>query len=177
MQPDASPGLLEAYLERRAALTRFFALRTGSEAQAEDIVQDIFLKLKAMAPETVAEVRSPAAFLYRLGSNVMLDRARGQRRSDRRDDDWVKAGGVFGAGDAIADEPSAEDAAWARLKLGRVIAAVRTLPVNAQTAFRLHKLDGLTHAETARAMGVSRSAVEKYVSATLKHLLREVGWP
>ena len=84
---------------------------------------------------------------------------------------------MFGAGDAIADEPSAEDAAWARLKLGRVIAAVRTLPVNAQTAFRLHKLDGLTHAETARAMGVSRSAVEKYVSATLKHLLREVGWP
>lgn len=177
MQPDASPGLLEAYLERRAALTRFFALRTGSDAQAEDIVQDIFLKLQAMTPETVAEVRSPVAFLYRLGSNVMLDRARGQRRSDRRDDDWVKAGGVFGAGDAIADVPSAEDAAWARLKLGRVIAALRGLPANTQTAFRLHKLDGLTQAETAQAMGVSRSAIEKYVSATLKHLLREVGWP
>ena len=177
VQPDARPGLLDAYLERRAALTRFFALRTGSEAHAEDIVQDVFLKLQAMTPEAVAEVQNPAAFLYRLGSNIMLDRARGRRRSDLRDDEWVKTGGVFGAGEAITDEPSAEDAAWARLKLGRVIAAIQSLPANAQTAFRLHRLDGLTHAETAQAMGVSRSAVEKYISAAFQHLLREVGWP
>jgi len=169
--------LLEAYLERRAALVRFFVSRTGSDALAEDIVQDIFLKLQAMPPESVAEVQSPAAFLYRLGSNIMLDRARGRRRSRQRDDDWVKAVGGAGAGDAIADEPSAEDAAWARLKLGRVIAAIRDLPPNAQTAFRLHKLEGMSHAEAAEAMGMSRSAVEKYVSAALKHLLREVGWP
>lgn len=177
MQPDPRSGLLNAYLERRPALTRFFALRTRSEDQAEDIVQDIFLKLQAMTPEAVAEVQSPAAFLYRLGSNIMLDKARGQGRSDRRADEWIKASGVFGTGDAIADDPSAEDTTWARLKLGRVISAIQSLPANAQTAFRLHKLDGLTHAETAEAMGMSRSAVEKYVSATLQHLLREVGWP
>ena len=177
MLPDPRSGLLDAYLERRVALTRFFALRTRSDDQAEDIVQDIFLKIQAMSPGAMAQVQSPAAFLYRLGSNIMLDRARGQNRRDRRDDDWVKSSGVFGVGDAIADEPSAEDATWARLKLGRVIAAIQTLPTNAQTAFRLHKLEGMTHAETAEAMGMSRSAVEKYVSATLQHLLREVGWP
>lgn len=177
MQPDVRSGLLDAYLERRDALTRFFALRTRSADQAEDIVQDIFLKLQAMTPQAVAEVQSPAAFLYRLGSNIMLDRARGQGRSDKRDNDWARAGGVSGSGDAVSDSPSAEDATWARLKLGRVIAAIRTLPPNAQTAFRLHKLEGLTHAETAQAMGMSRSAVEKYVSAALQHLLREVGWP
>lgn len=177
MQVDAQSTLLETYLERRAALVRFFVTRTGSDALAEDIVQDIFLKLQAMTPEAIAEVQSPAAFLYRLGSNIMLDRARGQRRSDQRDDDWVKAGGAFGTGGAIADAPSAEDATWARLKLGRVIAAIRDLPPNAQTAFRLHKLEGMTHAEAAEEMGMSRSAVEKYVSAALKHLLREVGWP
>lgn len=177
MQPEARSGLLDAYLERRSALVRFFALRTGSDVQAEDIVQDIFLKLEAMTPQAIAEVQSPAAFLYRLGTNIMLDRARGRRRSDQRDDDWVKSGGLFGSGEAIVDAPSAEDAVWARLKLGRVIAAIQTLPENAQTAFRLHKLEGMTHGEAARAMNMSRSAIEKYVSATLQHLLREVGWP
>lgn len=177
MQSDAKSGLLDAYLERRAALTRFFALRARSDDQAEDIVQDMFVKLQAMTPEAVAEVQSPAAFLYRLGSNIMLDRARGQGRRDKRDDDWARSGGAYSVGDAIADEPSAEDATWARLKLGRVIAAIQTLPINAQTAFRLHKLEGMTHAEAAQVMGMSRSAVEKYVSATLQHLLREVGWP
>lgn len=177
MQPDAKAALLDAYLERRGALVRFFALRTGSDAQGEDVVQDIWLRLEAMSPEAAAEVRSPAAFLYRLGSNLMLDRVRTGRRSSQRDDEWSQSRVATIGGDAVADQPSAEDAAWARLKLGRVIAALEGLPDKTRQAFRLHKLEGLSHAETAEAMGVSRSAVEKYVSATLKHLLREVGWP
>jgi RNA polymerase sigma-70 factor (ECF subfamily) len=39
----------------------------------------------------------------------------------------------------------------------------------------LHKFDGLTHAETAARMGISRSAVEKHVSLALGHLLKRVG--
>jgi RNA polymerase sigma-70 factor (ECF subfamily) len=42
-------------------------------------------------------------------------------------------------------------------------------------AFRLHKLEGLSQAETARAMGISVSAVEKHLSAALKSLTRTLG--
>lgn len=177
MQPDAKAALLEIYLERRDALVRFFALRTGSDAQGEDVVQDIWLRLEAMSPEAATEVRSPVAFLYRLGSNLMLDRVRSRRRGSQRDDAWAQSQVGIVGGDAVTDQPSAEDAVWARLKLGRVVAALESLPDKTREAFRLHKLEGLSHAETAEAMGVSRSAVEKYVSATLKHLLSEVGWP
>jgi DNA-directed RNA polymerase specialized sigma24 family protein len=41
-------------------------------------------------------------------------------------------------------------------------------------AFRLHKLEGLSHAETARAMGISVKVVEKHVSAALKALTRRL---
>jgi len=41
-------------------------------------------------------------------------------------------------------------------------------------AFRLHKLEGLSHAETARRMNISVSAVEKHISAALKLLLRKI---
>jgi RNA polymerase sigma-70 factor (ECF subfamily) len=156
---------------------RFFALRTGSDAQGEDVVQDIWLRLEAMDSEAAAEVRSPAAFLYRLGSNLMLDRVRSRRRGSQRDDAWAQSQVGTVGGEVVTEQPSAEDAVWARLKLGRVIVALESLPEKTREAFRLHKLEGLSHAETAEAMGVSRSAVEKYVSATLKHLLREVGWP
>jgi RNA polymerase sigma-70 factor (ECF subfamily) len=69
------------------------------------------------------------------------------------------------------DEPPADEAVDARLRLGRLLAAVEAMPPQTRRAFRLHKLQGLSHAETAAAMGVSRSAVEKHVSAALKFLL------
>jgi RNA polymerase sigma-70 factor (ECF subfamily) len=39
----------------------------------------------------------------------------------------------------------------------------------------LHKLNGLTHAETAAAMNISRSSVEKHIMASLKAILAKVG--
>jgi RNA polymerase sigma-70 factor (ECF subfamily) len=42
-------------------------------------------------------------------------------------------------------------------------------------AVRLHKLEGLSHAETAKAMGVSRSSVEKYIMACLRLILERAG--
>jgi RNA polymerase sigma-70 factor (ECF subfamily) len=75
-------ALLATYLERRADLERFFALRLRSAAAAEDLVQEIFVRLAAA--DAPSEIQNPAAYLYRLGSNLMLDRLRGERRSGRR---------------------------------------------------------------------------------------------
>ena len=66
----------------------------------------------------------------------------------------------------------------AKLQLARTLEAVKALPPAVQEAFRLHKLEGLSHAETAAAMGVSRSSVEKYMMASLKLIVAKVGrWP
>ena len=69
-----------------------------------------------------------------------------------------------------AAEPPADEAAASAQRLRQLIAAVQGLPPQAGRAFRLHKLEGLSHAETARAMGLSVKAVEKHVSAALKAL-------
>jgi RNA polymerase sigma-70 factor (ECF subfamily) len=53
--------------------------------------------------------------------------------------------------------------------------AVAEQPPQAGRAFRLHKLEGLSHAETARTMGLSVKAVEKHVSAALKALAAKLG--
>jgi len=73
--------LLSLYAEKRANLVRFFAARLNSRAEAEDLVQDIYLRLTAMDADRAVD--NPSALLHRIGSNLMLDRLRSQKRSAR----------------------------------------------------------------------------------------------
>jgi RNA polymerase sigma-70 factor (ECF subfamily) len=166
--PMSDDPLLAAYLERRANLVRFLAARAGSLAVAEDLAQELYLKLAARDP--TGEIGNPTAMLYRMALNLMLDRARGEARSTARDTAWRRVAATEIGGVDIADEPPADEAAASAQRLRLLVAAVRELPPQAGRAFRLHKLEGLSHAETARAMGLSVKAVEKHVSAALKAL-------
>jgi len=159
--------LLALYLERRPNLVRFLAARAGSLAAAEDLTQELYLKLAAR-DRTGEEVGNPLALLYRMALNLMLDRARGEARSAVRDTAWRQAVRTEIGGIDIADEPPADEAAASAERMRRLIAAVRELPPQAGRAFRLHKLEGLSQAETAQAMGLSVKAVEKHVAAALK---------
>lgn len=161
-------ALIEAYLDRRADLVRFFTLRLRSDAAAEDLVQEIYVRLARVADDIAIE--NPAAYLYRLGSNLMLEQMRGQRRSAARDAAWGDAQAMTLGPDPVADEVAADEALAARQRLTAVVEAVRELPPRTQEVFRLHKLEGLSHTETAARLGVSRSAVEKHMIAVLKHL-------
>lgn len=166
---DARSELLATYLERRSELLRFFTLRLRSATAAEDLIHDMYLRIATIDPHT--EVRNAAGFLFRLGSNLMLDRLRSERRSSSRDDEWRKAHGVIMGADDVADAPRADDAVAAKQRLAAVIAILDTLPLQSQRVFRMHKLDGLSHSEVALALGISRSAVEKHVMAVLRQLM------
>lgn len=177
MASSAKDQLLAVYLERRPALVRSFAARTGSRERAEDVVQDLYVRLQALTEQAAAEVQNPVAFLYRIGGNLVLDGVRRGKRTAARDKAWTEEGGEMVGGVSIADQPSPEDAAWARLKLDQVSRALEEVAPKARQAFRLHRIDGLTHAQIAERLGVSTSSVEKYLSGVLARLLKEVGWP
>ena len=176
--PKAPPGpsspaggedpLVQAYMARRANLIRFFAARTGSQAAAEDLAQELYLKLAARPAGDVAD--NPTAFLYRAALNLMVDRTRGETRAAARDAQWRGAHGTLMAGEEVAREPAADEVAASRQRLRQLIEAVAALPPQMQRAFSLHKLDGLSHAQTAQAMGISVKSVEKHISAALKAL-------
>ncbi|MFZ1992051.1 MAG: sigma factor, partial [Alphaproteobacteria bacterium] len=75
--------LVAAYLAMREDLKRYFTLRLGSAVAADDLVQEIYLKVIAVRPDR--EIENAPAFLYRLGSNLMLDQLRTARRGLARD--------------------------------------------------------------------------------------------
>jgi RNA polymerase sigma-70 factor (ECF subfamily) len=162
-------SLIGLYLERRADLVRFFTMRLRSAAAAEDLVQDIYVRLSGL--EAPADIQNPMAYLYRLGSNLMLDRLRGERRAANRDGAWLESQTTRIGIHEISAEPSAEAAVAARQRLALLTEALKELSPQTQRVFRMHKFEGLSHPEVAAAIGISRSAVEKHMMAALKHLL------
>ena len=104
----------------------------------------------------------------------MLDRLRHERRSQLRDDEWQRILRTRIGEDDVDDSPAADDALSARQRLVKLMASLESLPPRMREAFKLHKLEGLSHAETARSMGISISAVEKHISGALKLLLEQV---
>lgn len=168
MKDAATSGLTEIFMEKRTALLRYFSMRLNSEAAAEDLVQDIYVRL---ATAEIGPIENPVAFLYRLGTNLMLDRMKQRRRAEARDDAWQASRTMRAGGEDVANEPAADDALADRQRLARLMNALEALPPQRQRAFRLHKLEGLSHSETAATMGISRSAVEKHIIAALRQLL------
>ncbi|MBO9560893.1 MAG: RNA polymerase sigma factor [Caulobacter sp.] len=164
--------LAAAYMERREDMRRFFQARLGGRADVEDLVQELYLKVQSVAGEAID---NPPAYLYRLASNLMLDRLRRAKRAGARDDEWRRTHQTAVGVQDVAEEPDAESAVIARQRLEKIAEALKTLSPQTQQIFRLHKFEGLTHAETAARLGISRSAVEKHVSLALGHLVKRVG--
>ena len=156
---DLSGGLLRAaLLEHRAALLRYFIARRVPPDEAEDILQDLVVKLESHASGPVAE---PRAYLYRMAENLLLDRIRSEGRRRGREQAWVAA--QAGATLDADDRPSAERTLIARERLALVSAALAALPERSLFVFRRYRLDGMPQREIAAELGISLSAVEKHL--------------
>lgn len=163
--------LLRAFLERREQLVLFLAARTRDMAAAEDLVQDLYLKVAAAEAQ---DVRAPEAMLYRMAANLMIDQARSRQRSARRNAEWRQDNRAVVGREEVVTEPPADEALIGKERVRQLAEAVAALPPKMGQAFRLHKLEGMSQAQTAQAMGVSVKMVEQHISAAVKALTQRL---
>jgi RNA polymerase sigma-70 factor (ECF subfamily) len=135
------------YRRRQAAVYRFALQMSGSEALAEDVVQEVFLALIRDACAYDPQRGSVASFLYGIARNHVL------RRLDRR---WVAPDEA--AEPATGDHPESE---LARSELiSSVRAAVLALPVHYREVVVLCDLEEADYAEAAVALGCAVGTVK-----------------
>lgn len=176
MAPDADAALMLAFrrgdegafralYERHApAVIRYCSRLVGDPARAEDLAQDVFVKLYEAAPGYRAQARFKT-FLYRIATNHCLNELR--RPSVRA----RAAGPGPGAGEDGAPDldalPSAaatpEDHARAAALARAFEALCARLPESQRAALLLCRLEGLSHEEIAHALETSVSAVKSLV--------------
>ena len=163
-QPGANGGgvkLIETFLRHRETLLRHVSRRCGDTDEAADVVHDTYIRIAETQSD--ADVAECDAYVYRVAGNLAIDRV---RRTVRRS-------AVYGDeadGAHVADPcPGPETVAIDRDRLRQLEAALATLPPRVRTALLLFRVDGLSHADIARRLGVSPSMVAKYLAQALRH--------
>lgn len=150
--------------EFHANLLRFVARRVRNPADAEDVVQRVFLQVHRALP-TLRDADRIHAWIYQTTRRAIVDfyRTPAQRRE-------VAAGGAdqFDAAAPVAEnEPAA---------LSELAGCLRPLMTNLadtdREALALVEFDGLTQVEAARRLGVSVSGMKSRVQRA-RHRLRE----
>ena len=162
------PAFEELYARHSGRLYSVAYRMTGSAADAEDLLQDIFLQVY----RRIDSFRGEAAlgtWLHRLAVNACLDFVRSkQGRRQRATDSLDEPDAV----EPVAHASWRPDSALNRLDLER---AVAQLPPSYKQAFLLHDVEGLEHHEVSEllgiAVGTSKSLVHK-ARMRLRTLLR-----
>lgn len=148
-------GFFEFYEELIGTWTR----RLRNRQHAEDLAHDAFVKVLESGEVTVLQ---PRAYLHRIARNIAVDRYRQAVRRDQLDE-----------GGRQDEAPPADDpeAHMHAVQLADSIEqALSELPANCRKVFVWHKLEGVSQAEIAERLGVSRNMVERYMIRTLRHL-------
>ena len=115
--------------------------------EALDACQDVFVRL--LERRETLDDRYPSSLLYRMATNVCLNRIRDGARRPASDDQEQLAAIATAAPDGALD---------ARLLLDRLFGRE---PVTTRTMAVLHYVDGLTYEEVARETRLSVSGVRK----------------
>lgn len=152
-------SLKALFMESRPALLRFLHLRGASADEAEDLLQDLYLKLDGRQFGSIAE---PRAYLYRMADNLFLDRRRASARRIKREEQWPAALSSHHGPDA---DPAvaADEALIASQQLLLVKAALARLPERTVEIFRRFRIEGERQRHIATELGISISAVEKHL--------------
>jgi RNA polymerase sigma-70 factor (ECF subfamily) len=122
------------------------------EADALDACQDVFVRL--IERRARLDDRYPSSLLYRMATNVCLNRLRDSRREPGTRDEAVL--------DEIARAEEPGGSSEARLVLARLFGRH---PESSRTMAVLHYVDGLTLEEVAGETGMSVSGVRKRLRA------------
>jgi RNA polymerase sigma factor (sigma-70 family) len=147
------------YREHHGALVALLQCRLSSRADAQEIAQEVYVRLLAM--DDMAHIDSPRAFLFRMGINLSVDYLRKR---------VVRTGTPSEPlGEDLHVAPLPEQHVWADQQWQEVQRALRELPAKTSRAFVMHVVEGRDFAVIAKDMKLSERMVRYHVSHAMAH--------
>lgn len=158
-----SPGFLHTlFLQHAHEMGAFVRGRWPREPDVNDIVQEAFLRLSQYPePQTI---QNPRAFLFQTAANLTVDRHRRRETRERFDEPDADI-------EQVADQRLSPEHYWqTHQQLEKFSAWLDELPELRRHAFILYRVEGCSHAEIAKRLGISVRCSERYVMLAMQHI-------
>jgi RNA polymerase sigma-70 factor (ECF subfamily) len=154
----------DAFVNHRNLLFTVAYELLGSAADAEDAVQESWLRWDGIGAERQAEVADPRAYLVRTVSRLALNRL---RTLARRKEDYV---GPWLPEPLLTTPDVAEDVELAENVSFAMLTVLETLTPTERAVFVLHEVFDLPFDEIAAATGKSAAAVRQVAHRARSHV-------
>jgi len=155
------------------AIFRLAYRMTGNEEDAEDVVQETFLRAYRQLDRYEAR-SSFSTWLYRIASNYSLDLIRMRRRHEEK----RERGSPDGTRDILQSipgtSPGPDRMVFSNEVKERVDAALNELSAQERTAFVLRHFEGLSIEEIGQAIGAGGNATKHSIFRAVQKLRRSL---
>jgi len=150
------------FAEKAPVLRGFFS-RRGAHDEAEDLVQETYLRLLRAHHAQGEAITNPEAYLFTVALNLAREQAVRRQRAPLSMDEFEAVA------QQLAAEDSVEDAAARTQRGQRLQALLATLPERTRAVLVMQYRDGLSYKQIGERMGVSPHMVKKHVVRGLAH--------
>src|ERR1700691_6296165 len=168
--------LTETIGREQGRLRNFIRRRVSDDADAEDILQDVFYEL-VEAYRLMKPIEQVGAWLYRVARNRIIDGFRKKKPEPRpvdRDAD-AEDGDSLSLEDLLPSPDAGPEAAYARsILLEELDAAIDELPDDQREVFVAHEFEGISFKEISAETGVSVNTLLSRKHHAVLHLRRRL---
>ena len=165
---DPKPSLVvRLFAEHRGALQAFFRRRIRSKADAQDLAQEVYLRMLRVSNQEA--IRDPVLYLYTVANNLVKELA----VLDRRQASGIDIGEVA-AHEQLETLPEFDGELDLEQRVARLRVVLKQLRPKWQAAVELYFTHGLSYREIAARLEVSPQMVKKYVAQALLHCRRRM---
>ena len=167
-EPTRAQRVEVLYREHRDLVYRL-AMRYGGgdTAWAEDVTQEVFLRLFEVV-DRLEDREGLDAWFYRVTSNRCLNRLRSERIRNAAPVRWL-------LGKRAPEPENPESITSVRQELRQAWTLLQELPPKERVAFSMHYIDGKKQTEIAQMLGHSKGYVCKLIKKA-ETRVRAAGW-
>lgn len=153
----------DLYLRYLEPIYRYIYFRVGSQQEAEDLTEEVFVRAWEALPTFTLRGLPFTSWLYRIAHNLVVDYRRRQRPLPMPEENLRNI---------AAPIPSPEEAAVHAQEVAMLVAALRELDDEEQQVILLRFVEDLSHGEIATIIGKSEGASRVIQHRALSKLQR-----